>query len=205
MVLDLPGAEGIFCGLELARRGYRPVPLYNAVPLPSGEVQFDPVTGRPVAAVNVFPIMDALIQGTEILDKLNLPPEAPPVFLLDADRLGCGRKMLADEFDNRSVCFATDFPSANFLMNQGMSSAMLVQHGSRPPQRDLAHVLRRWQDAGMAILLKNVEVSGAPAACEIARPSWFGAMFQRALASVGLGRGDAGGFGAWVPDTSAGG
>ena len=34
VVLDLPGAEGVRVGLELAARGYRPVPLYNAVPLP---------------------------------------------------------------------------------------------------------------------------------------------------------------------------
>src|SRR5690348_3529687 len=34
LVLDLPGAEGVLAGVALALRGYRPVPLYNAVPLP---------------------------------------------------------------------------------------------------------------------------------------------------------------------------
>src|ERR1700743_2874691 len=37
LILDLPGAEGISTGLSLAARGYRPVPLYNAVPLPTGD------------------------------------------------------------------------------------------------------------------------------------------------------------------------
>src|SRR5258708_31140152 len=37
LVLDLPGAEGVLAGIALAAQGYRPVPLYNAVPLPSGE------------------------------------------------------------------------------------------------------------------------------------------------------------------------
>src|SRR5438552_17676209 len=34
LVLDLPGNEGVLAGVALAARGYRPVPLYNAVPLP---------------------------------------------------------------------------------------------------------------------------------------------------------------------------
>src|SRR6185312_9041865 len=35
LVLDLPAAEGVAFGIELAARGYRPVPLYNAIPIPS--------------------------------------------------------------------------------------------------------------------------------------------------------------------------
>ena len=35
-VLDLPGAEGVLNGIALAVLGYRPVPLYNAIPLPYG-------------------------------------------------------------------------------------------------------------------------------------------------------------------------
>src|SRR5947207_4243612 len=34
IVVDLPGAEGVVVGTELARHGYRPVPLYNALALP---------------------------------------------------------------------------------------------------------------------------------------------------------------------------
>jgi hypothetical protein len=204
-VLDLPGAEGVSLGLALAARGYRPVPLYNALPLPGGESLLDPLTQRPVAAVNVLPIPGALRHGAEILDNIQLPPNAPPAFILDANRRGDGRKMLPDEFDNRSVCFTTDFPSANFLIAQGMRSAVLVQFVGDQPQPDLAHVLRRWQDGGIAIHLKNIDVPGPPRICKIARPSWFAAMFQRALAMAGLRRGGLGGFGAWVPDSSSGG
>ena len=82
---------------------------------------------------------------------------------------------------------------------------MLVQNSGDQPQLDLAHVLRRWQQGGIAIQLKRMDTPGPPVPSEIARPSWFGAMFQRALALVGLRRGEAGGFGAWVADTSAGG
>ena len=204
-MLDLPGPEGALLGLELAIRGYRPVPLYNAVPLPIWEPQFDSVTGRPVAAVPVLPILAALRGGAAILAQIPLPPEAPPVFLLDAHRRAEGRKMLPDEFDNRSVCFTTDFPSANFLSAQRIRTVVLAQRSGDQPQLDLAHVLRRWQQAGVAIQLKRMDTPGPPVPCEIRRPSWFGAMFQRALAMVGLRRGEAGGFGAWITDTSAAG
>jgi len=205
LVLDLPGAEGVLLGLELAAQGYRPVPLYNAVPLPGGEPPIDSVTGRPVAAVPVLPILYALKKGAAILGLIDLPADAPPMFLLDAHRRGEGREMLPDEFDNRSVCFTTDFPSANFLSAQKISRVVLVQRRGEQPQLDLAHVLRRWQQAGIALQLKKLDVPGPPTPCEVARPSWFGAMFQRALALAGLRRGEAGGFGAWVTDSSAGG
>ena len=32
IVVDLPGEEGVMWGLKLAGLGYRPVPLYNALP-----------------------------------------------------------------------------------------------------------------------------------------------------------------------------
>jgi hypothetical protein len=205
LVLDLPGAEGVTLGLALAARGYRPVPLYNAVPLPSGEPALDPLTGRPVAAVQVLPILKALKEGATSLSQIPLPPDAPPAFLLDANRRGAGRKMLPDEFDNRSVCFTTDFPSANFLAAEQIGCIVLVQRTGNQPQLDLAHVLRRWQQAGITIQVKRLDMPGPPVPCEIARPSCFGAMFQRALSTIGLHRGEAGGFGAWITDTSAGG
>jgi hypothetical protein len=36
IVVDLPGGDGVWAGIDLARRGYRPVPLYNALPGPVG-------------------------------------------------------------------------------------------------------------------------------------------------------------------------
>jgi len=51
LVLDMPGSEGVLAGVALASRGYRPVPLYNALPLPFGERLFDPLTGRAVAGL----------------------------------------------------------------------------------------------------------------------------------------------------------
>lgn len=203
LVLDLPGAEGILAGIALAGRGYRPVPLYNAVPLPFGEPAIDPETGRPVAAVNVLPILNALKGGAEQLARLNLPSDAPPAFLLDADRQGGGRTIANDEFDNRSVSFTTDFPSANFLVSKGIGRVMLVQRNRVEPQSDLAHTLRRWQDGGLELERLRLDAPSAPESFEVARPSWYGAMFQRVLASIGLRRARSGGFGAWGPESFA--
>jgi hypothetical protein len=205
LVLDLPGAEAVLTGIALAGLGYRPVPLYNALPLPFGEAAIDPISGRPVAAVNVLPILTALRWGAEQLAPLNLPFDAPPVFLLDANRGGDGHKMEPDEFDNRSISFTTDFPSANFLVSRGIQRVMLVQKDRLEPLSDLAHSLRRWQDGGLTLERLQLDNPARPEPFEVARPAWYSTMFQRALASLGLRRAAGGGFGAWVPESSAGG
>jgi hypothetical protein len=205
LVLDLPGAEGVLTGVVLAGRGYQPVPLYNAVPLPYSELRLDPLASKAVAAVDVLPILSALRKGSEQLAQTKLPFDAPPAFLLDANRHGAGRKMQPEEFDNRSVSFTTDFPSANFLASHGIQRVMLVQRDRIEPQPDLAHSFRRWQDGGIKLERLRLDLPSQPESFEVARPSWYGAMFQRVLAGVGLRRSGRGGFGAWVPESSAGG
>jgi hypothetical protein len=205
LVLDLPGAEGVVTGLALAGRGYRPVPLYNALPLPFGEPLVSDITGKETAAVNVLPILDALRYGAAQLAQSKLPSEAPPAFLLDANRRGDVRSVKQDEFDNRSISFTSDFPSANFLFAQGIQRVLLIQKDRLEPQPDLAHSLRRWQEGGLKLERLRLDPPWLPEAFEVARPPWYGAMFQRVLSSIGLRRASGGGFGAWLPETSAGG
>lgn len=204
IVLDLPGADGVLTGLTLAGRGYRPVPLYNALPLPFGQSLLSPATCSRVAAVDVLLIISALRTGTKLLAQLTLPSDAPPAFLLDANRKGT-RKMIPDEFDNRSVSFTTDFPSANFLASQSIERVLLVQKQVLEPQPDLAHTFRRWQDGGLTLERLRLDPLSPRESFEVSRPAWYGAMFQRALSAIGLRRSSSGGFGAWVPDSSAGG
>jgi hypothetical protein len=198
LVLDLPGAEGVRVGIELAARGYRPVPLYNAVPKPFAARVLDPLAGGFVAAVEVLPIANALAEGSPQLAQIGLPADAPPAFLLDSNRQGDGRPMNPGDFDNRSICFTTDFPSANFLHAQGIEKVLLVQRSRILPMEDLAHVLRRWQDGGLALERTRVDFPDGRLALEVARPSWYGTMFQRVLAAMGLRRARIGGFGAFV-------
>src|SRR6266581_4451261 len=197
-VLDLPGAEGVLNGIALAALGYRPVPLYNAIPLPYGARLLNPLSNVSVAAVDVLPILSALRKGAEQLAQLNIPPDAPPAFLLDANRQGT-RKMLPDEFDNRSVSFTTDFPSATFLFAQGIRRIILVQKATLEPKEDLAHSLRRWQDGGLVLQRKRLDLAEAPQPFQIPKPWWYRMMFQRALAGLGLRRARGGGYGRWIP------
>ena len=204
LVLDLPGPEGVLMGVALAGLGYQPVPLYNAVPLPFGGPHADDITGAEIAAVNVLPIVNALRMGAEQLAPLDVPFNAPPAFLLDANRRGDEQAMKPVDFDNRSISFTSDFPSANFLAAQGIQRVLLIQKDRLEPQSDLAHSLRRWQDGGFKLERLRLDLSSTPEAFKVARPPWYGAMFQRMLSSLGFRRAGGGGFGAWVPDSSAG-
>lgn len=205
LVLDLPGDEAVWVGIALAARGYRPVPLYNALPLPSGQLILDPMSRRSIAAVDVLPIVRALRRGAEQIATMKIPADAPPAFLLDSKRHGDHMRMQPDEFDNRSICFTTDFPSANFLLSRGIETVLLVQRDRIEPHADLAHMLCRWQDGGLLLERKRIDSHQGRELFRVNSPSWYGAMFQRALVAFGLRKAPGGGFGAWMPESSAGG
>src|SRR5438034_11376896 len=162
LVLDLPGNQGVLMGLALAARGYRPVPLYNAVSNPQPFLETENGMREVITLVDVHPIMAALWHGAARLQGLALQPEAPPAFLLDANRRGV-EEPFAGCFDNRSVSFITDFPSSNFLLAHQIHGVLLVQISGHQPQPDLAHTLRRWQEARIAIDLKRLDTLGPPA------------------------------------------
>jgi hypothetical protein len=195
IVLDLPGAAGVRVAIALAQQGYRPVPLYNALPRASG------------AVCDMMPIVLALGEATRTLASLNLAIDAPPAFLLDADRrVGTGVTPTPGMYDNRSVSLPTDFPSANLLLSRGIRSALLVQHTDLSPQADLSHTLVRWQQAGIEI--RAVTLLGAertPMPIIVRKPWLFRVMFQRMVATMGLRRDPLGGFGGVLPIPSSAG
>jgi hypothetical protein len=204
LVIDLPGHQGVLMGLALAHHGYRPVPLYNAVPNSQPYLETEDGLREVVTLVDVKPIMAALWHGAPRLEAVSLPPTAPPAFLLDADRRGGGRKPLAGCFDNRSVSFTTDFPSANFLLAHCFRRVLLVQTGGDQPQADLAHTLRWWQEAGIAIELKRLDTPALPTPVAVGRPSWFGGLWYRVWTLLGLTRNELGGFGGLIGESGGG-
>jgi len=189
IILDLPEDEAVRLGMALALRGFRPVPLYNGA---SGSA----------AVVNVNRIIGALHETAEELAKLPIPETAPPVFLLDANRSGGGAFVSPGRFDNRWAVFPQDFPSANFLLARGIRSVVLGQVTSGGPQRDLAHVLLRWQEAGIQILACDVQREAPPSPIRVTRPGNFRMLWYRAMVIAGLRRNSAGGFGAIIPEPS---
>ena len=192
LVLDLPGALGVELALELARKGYRPVPLYNAVP-------------HAGALCDLSPIVAALAAATPTLAAINLPLDAPPAFLLDADRrLGTGAAPTPGMFDNRSVSLPTDFPSANLLLSRQVRHALLVQATGSEPQADLSHTLLRWQQAGIQIAAIALGNERRVVPITVRKPPFYRVMWQRLLATAGLRRHPLGGFGGILPMPSAG-
>jgi hypothetical protein len=201
IVVDLPGEAGVQMGIALARVGYRPIPLYNAAPGPG----LEPIGGLPQAMVDVRPIKWALREfGPELL-SLKLPACAPPAFLLDANRRTGRGPALPGRFDNRSVSFPTDFPGANLLLHRGIRDVLLVQAQGSAPEADLAHTLRRWQEAGIGIRIKRMEIPGPPIACHVAPPRCYRSIWYRLGVLLRLRRNPLGGFGGMLPDPSASG
>ena len=202
IVLDLPGAASVSLGLALAETGYRPVPLFNACPPPeSADVTTPP---EPLAVVDVLPILGALVQGVDRLRGANLPAIALPTFLVDADRQTARRPVEPGAFDNRSVVFVTDFPSANLLASRGINRALLVREQPGTFGADLTYALQTWQRGGIELSVKWLSQPGPPGPLRLPRPGWFTGLWRRLAAFFGFRRNPAGGFGDFVPESSGG-
>lgn len=199
VVIDLPGRESVSVGVTLAQAGYRPIPCFNGAAGPALDVANS-------AVVNVTPIITALAEGAHVVVQLRLAADAPPAFLIDANRRIESRLAAPGRFDNRWVVFPQDFPSANFLKQHGIRSILLVQTGgASQPRSDLAHVLLRWQEAGLPVFGWDPAAKSHAAPLHVARPSQFRSAWYRALTILGLRRNSAGGFGSIVPEPSSGG
>lgn len=192
LVIDLPGTRSVDLGLRVADSGYRPVPLFNG-------------GSDPEAVVPVQGIVRRLAEGAEELARSPIPDDAPPAFLLDADRMNPARPPQPGQFDNRWMAFPQDFPSANFLLSRGIRRVLLLQDDPlAQPRPDLAHVLLRWKEAGLELYTQDPLSDLAPRELAVNRPSQFRSLLYRALAVVGLRRNDAGGFGSVIPTPSSG-
>ncbi len=203
LVIDLPGVKSVWAGLALAAIGYRPVPLFNAAPGPMGLASTAP--DPPMELVDVRSILHALSTAAVPLSAINLDDAAPPAFLLDADRRFGRRGGRPRDFDNRSISFPTDFPSSNLLVARGINHVILVQSTAAPPQEDLAHALRRWQEAKMQLFQVALDApTPRPQPLEVRRPRQFQVMWHNLVAAMGFRRSPLGGFGGLLPDPSAG-
>lgn len=192
VVVDLPGLDSVLTGLALAREGLRPVPLFNGA-------------HHAAAVVDTGTILRLLQEGADTLAGLAFSPDAPPAFLLDSKRLSPGASPQPGKFDNRWMVFPQDFPSANFLKSREIHRVLLLESGGQPqPAADLAHVLRRWQEAGLQIYAAD-PTGGNMRELHVEKPSSFRLAWYRALAVVGLRRSSAGGFGSVIPHPSSGG
>lgn len=193
LVLDFPQEDGVLCAIKLAEFGYRPVPLYNALPFPVSEKGTDRSL-RSKTAVEVEPILSALVSNADALSRAKLKPDSPPAFLLDADRRLARRELRPGIFDNRSVCFITDFPSAEFLQTHGISNVVVATTASDFAD-DLREVLISWQRGGLQILHKNINNRAKPDLVVVKPPSFLESLWFRLSVALGLKKSEIGGFG----------
>lgn len=190
IVVDLPGPRAVRIGLACARMGLRPVPLFNGS---SGREELI-ATGE---------LIETLRAGASQIQLLSLSNNAAPVFLLDSRRMSQELKPEPGKFDNRWLTFPQDFPSANLLRARGVSMVIVMQQKVGQPADDLAHVLRRWQEAGISIQSATPE-STAIELIEVKRPARFRRLWYGVLALMGLMSNSAGGFGGVIPHPSSG-
>ncbi|MBI5500319.1 MAG: hypothetical protein HY907_08755 [Deltaproteobacteria bacterium] len=185
LVVDLPGVDSVRAGLALAARGYRAVPLFNA-------------SDGPNAVLDTARIRLALVGAVGRLESLRLPPDAPPVFLLDAERCEPRHMPEPGMFDNRWVVLPQDFPSASALLARGVRRAIVVQKPLDMLRADLGHVLRRWQEGGIAIFWVEPSIS-VVTPVDVPKPSRFRGLWYRLSLIAGLRRNASGGFGSPIP------
>jgi hypothetical protein len=191
LLLDLPGAEAVHLGLALARRGYRPVPLYNGCTGP-GEL------------IDQGPIVRALRSVAPSLASLTLPADAPPAFLLDSRRQSLPLPLQPGMLDNRWKVFPEELPSGQLLHQRGVSRVVLVQRGWHVPQDDLSRVLRYWQEALVVLEAKDVAEAGPPRRFQLPAIRWYVRWWHGLLSLFGLQRSPRDGFGYIVPRPSRG-
>ncbi|HKB05296.1 MAG TPA: hypothetical protein VKD90_23930 [Gemmataceae bacterium] len=203
LVIDLPGATSVHTGLALAGIGYQPVPLFNSIlpPVEPGE----PAPAADVSVVAVEPILSALVRGSDRLRANPPPADAPPAFLIDADRQTSRRDLSAGAFDNRSVVFVTDFPSAALLARHGITRAVLVRQQPGTMGEDLTHSLQLWQQGGMTLVRKWLSEPGPAVPLTLPKPGWWIGLARRLRALLpGIGRNAAGEFGVFVSQAAGG-
>ncbi|MFV0411900.1 MAG: hypothetical protein ACK5L3_01355 [Oscillospiraceae bacterium] len=185
-IIDLPGEAGTLEGLSLAGKGYRPVPLYNGVYTPNEKAM----------AVNVSNIVAALYRGAQQLQTLPIAKNAPPAFLLDANRLNA-RARQPGTYDNRWCIFPQDMPSAAFLEEHGIRQIYVRANNI---QNDLLHILHRYKEKGLRIYRQNA--AGALAELTEAKPSLYRSLLYRFKTMAGLTLNAAGGFGGMLPEAT---
>lgn len=140
-IVDLPGGESVREGIALAKKGYRPIPIFN------GTVEQKDAR----ATTNNESASLALMQYAKELASIELSDGARPAFLADRNRLQRYRVDLGI-FDNSWDVYHQDLPTAEYFMANNIHKIVVV---GQSVARDLAKILRPFQKKGIEIFLTN--------------------------------------------------
>ena len=139
--VDLPGKESIELSIDLAYKGYRPIPIFNGTDEQPGSQ----------ATTNTYLIESCLINGSEKLKNIKLDNNANPAFLLDSYRTNRYRAK-ESIFDNSWDLYKQDIPSAEYLKQNGITKIIIVGDAI---QRDLKKIFLKFQEKGIDIYLTD--------------------------------------------------
>lgn len=142
IIVDLPGYESVEEAIELAKIGYRPIPIYNGTNEQEGAMATSDNTSVEIA----------LIKGAVELEKIKLPNDAPPAFLLDTNRMS-RYKMNVGIFDNSWDVYNQDMPTARYLVENGIEK--IIVRADKKIQKDLRKILYKYQAEGIKILFAD--------------------------------------------------
>lgn len=139
IIVDLPGDESVEVGIALARRGYRPVPIYN------GTIEQENAR----ATVDNQTVGAALLWGAEVLKEIEIAEDALPAFLVDKNRLH-RFKVDAGVFDNSWDVYPQDLPSADYFLKNGIHKIIVI---SNSMSKDLKAIFRKFKKKNIQICL----------------------------------------------------
>lgn len=143
VIVDLPGIESIEEGIALARLGFRPVVVYNGTQAPKkarSTVDNDVITG-------------GLVIGAELLKKISIAYDAPPVFLLDKNRLN-RYKLDISIYDNSWDVYHQDMPTGEYLVGHGIRQMVIVCDKCKL-SKDLKKLLYNYQKKGIKLYVTD--------------------------------------------------
>lgn len=141
VVVDMPGGDAVKEGIALAGLGFRPIPLYNGTNGQEGAM----------AIIENRAMENALCRGALTLAKVRIPPDAPPVFLLDSNRTHRYR-IDTSVFDNSWDIYDQDMPSPDYLVQNGIRRVIVR---GETIQKDLARILYKFQKKGIVIFFTD--------------------------------------------------
>lgn len=141
LIIDIPGIDSIKEGISLAKLGYRPIPIFNGTDPPIGTI----------STTNNQIIKPLLIWGAFELKNIKLKNDAPPVFLLDQNRLN-RYKINNGIFDNSWDIYDGDLPSPKYLLENGINKIIVI---SNFQAKDLQKILYKWQKNNIKIFFTN--------------------------------------------------
>ena len=141
IILDIEGTCSIKEGIALTTYGYRPIPVFNGTDAPcNAEAIIDNETMKKL-----------LIWSAQKLKNVSLAKDAPPVFLLDKNRLNRYRRNLSI-FDNSWDIYHQDLPTAHYFLTNHITKIIVR---SNDISKDLQKILFEYQKEKMKIYLTN--------------------------------------------------